>query len=105
MMQLENTNNLLFIIIFIIICGIGAYILNYLAKKNLRKKIELEKKECIRFNKCIDLILEGKMGQAEEMYNTIGCVYVRRPFLNGLFIGLNLEENKDRLLKCKYIMK
>jgi len=69
--------------------------------KKEAKESEREQKEI--FNKCIDLIIEGKDEEAKELYNE--CLFHRndrRPFLNGLFIGLDLKKNEERLLEHKY---
>ena len=55
------------------------------------------------FNKCIDLIMKGKVDEVQEIYNTtLLDINQRKAFLNGLMIGLDLEANKERLLDNKY---
>lgn len=63
------------------------------------------KEESIKFNHCIDLLLEDKIVQAKEAYNALAHIDNNRPFINGVICGMtvnNSNQSKERLLNEKY---
>lgn len=82
---------------------IGMVYFIILMGKRSKRMDKIHTEQELLFNKCIDLIMEGKVDEVQEIYNTtLLDINQRKAFLNGLMIGLDLEANKERLLDNKY---
>ena len=81
---------------------------------NLRREMALNKSLLIEelklFNSILDDVMNNDIKDSTyDRYNRLcsdfpktGSNYARRSFLNGLLIGLDVEENRKRLLENKY---
>lgn len=72
-----------------------------LNKKRIAKE-KFQKEQQAFFNVCIDEILKGNIKEAKELYNILIDYDSKKPFINGVLIGMNLTENKQRLIDNKY---
>lgn len=63
---------------------------------------KFQKEQQALFNACIDEILKGNHKEAKEIYNVLIQYDDKKPFLNGVLIGMNLTKNRQRLIDNKY---
>ena len=70
--------------------------------KKLKRLTDFRNKQEIKFNQVVDLVISGQIQEAKDVYNTIEDCDDKRPFLNGLLIGIDLIANEQRLIENKY---
>lgn len=70
--------------------------------KKVRRSKKQIRRDNLRFNLCIDLILQEDYKGAIKQYNELLYRNGNRSFINGVLIGSQLPNTKNRLLSHKY---
>lgn len=102
--MIEEYRFVIGVVVAIVVVGLFIYGVLDLAKTTSKMRLaknEFNKEQELRFNACVDQVLLGDIKRAKDIYNEMNNDN-KKAFLNGLIIGLDIEENKLRLMQNKY---